>query len=387
MPCKRLAKFLLLLLAATVLLNLAGGVFAHLPFANSSADVEQENQAHASITLRWKRSSAASNNWINWCRPKATLPSPLQPVNQAEVQLSTGNYCSTGQARGGVGESFDTGRRHLTDDYYGGLLSSYNTKWLFSITHRGGSPAHNHTRIFVVTVGTNKPPSYGGGADARRNQSRSFQENPAPNTTVGSHVRSYSDPDRDTIYHTLAGPDNGKFTIGLTDGIIRTRGDTVYDYDKGQRTFHLTVQVSDRKDPAGNASTSIDDTASVTLSLTNYTGTETPSARRMTAGPADNAISLSWNKYVQETNKPPFTGYEIRIKRGSEFLATRGVSNINTTSYIRDGLTNGTTYIIWVEACNHEGCSGNPVGGRVHVTPSGPDIKLRLRVFLEGPLQ
>ena len=380
MPCKRLVKPLLL--AAAVLLNLAGEVFAHSVFAGwSSHTIEQHHGYQALVTLRWGRTFQPNNVYLNWCWGKDTLPSNLQPANQGPLILSTGNYCKNTPGNYNHGLDITSKSGGNSANAQGRFVGIYNTKWIVTITNWSTDDCiapfcsyHGHTIVYLANIGPNRPPQYGGENDARRNQSRSFRENPAPNTAIGGHVRSYSDPDGDTQHYTLSGPDAGKFTIGLTDGIIRTKGDTVYDYDKGQRIYSLTVEAADRKTHLGNADTRIDDTASVTLSLTNYTGRETPSVRQMTAGPTNNAIRLSWNKYVQEANKPPFSGYQVRIKQGETFLATRGVTLINTTSYTRTGLTNGTTYSIWVEACNHEGCSGNPVGGRAFVTPAAAGV-------------
>jgi hypothetical protein len=93
----------------------------------------------------------------------------------------------------------------------------------------------------------------------------------------------------------------------------------------------------------------------------------------------NNQISLSWNV---PANAPaagePITGYEVwrsSTESGTyTFTNTRDVDLINATSYIYNGIQNGTTIWFKIRAVTaaHQGTFSEPVSARTNVVPTAP---------------
>ena len=95
---------------------------------------------------------------------------------------------------------------------------------------------------------------------------RSIAENSAAGTNVGAAVTA-TDTENHTLYYSLNGTDKDSFNVGLNTGQITVKTGSIPDYE-AKTSYSLTVEVSDRKDTNDNADTKIDDTITVTISVT-----------------------------------------------------------------------------------------------------------------------
>ena len=69
-------------------------------------------------------------------------------------------------------------------------------------------------------------------------------------------------------------------------------------------------------------------------------------------------ITLTWDKYVQEASKAPFTKYRVHLQYPvGTTISTTDVTNINTTSHTWTGLVNDREYQVFVDVCNFNACS------------------------------
>ena len=136
---------------------------------------------------------------------------------------------------------------------------------------------------------------------------RSVPENTPAGVDIGDPVEA-SDDDGDDLTYTLDSASRNLFEIGV-GGQLRTRA--ALDHETGN-SYTVIVRVSDGKDAGGNADSAIDDTISVTITITNLdepgTVTVTPNqpqvGTRLTAtlSDPDGGISgRSWQWQVRES--------------------------------------------------------------------------------------
>ena len=97
---------------------------------------------------------------------------------------------------------------------------------------------------------------------------RTLQENPLASFAIGAAVTA-TDADGDTLTYSLAGTDASSFTIITSLGLIATKPGVTYNFEAAKNTYTVTVRVTDGKNLTNGADTSIDDTITVTISLTN----------------------------------------------------------------------------------------------------------------------
>ena len=93
---------------------------------------------------------------------------------------------------------------------------------------------------------------------------RSVPENSGMGIDIGAAVTAM-DSDNDTLFYSLAGTDAGSFTID-SSGQLQTG--VALDYET-KSSYTVTVGVSDRNDGVGNANTTIDNSITVTITVTN----------------------------------------------------------------------------------------------------------------------
>ena len=86
---------------------------------------------------------------------------------------------------------------------------------------------------------------------------------------------------------------------------------------------------------------------------------------------ADGSITFTWDKYVQEYNRAPFTRYQVFFESLEPSAPTTHVyvNDINTTSYTWTGLTNGNKHGFFMQVCNQYSCGGNDVAHYFHARP------------------
>ncbi len=134
----------------------------------------------------------------------------------------------------------------------------YETKSSYSVTitvsdGKGGSDTIGVTiNVTDVDEATNTAPVFTEGETA----SRSVAENTGSGVDIGSAV-SATDEDNDTLTYSLSGSDASSFSIGSTNGQLRTS--TALDYET-KSSYSVTITVSDRKGGS--------DTIAVTINIT-----------------------------------------------------------------------------------------------------------------------
>ena len=119
---------------------------------------------------------------------------------------------------------------------------------------------------------------------------RAVAENSGGGVNVGAAVAATDSDSGDTLTYSLAGTDASSFTIVSTSGQIRTTG-TTYNYES-KSSYTVTVRVHDGKDNAGDASTSIDDTITVTINLTDVNETPAITTTQTSISVAENQTSV-----------------------------------------------------------------------------------------------
>ena len=97
---------------------------------------------------------------------------------------------------------------------------------------------------------------------------RTLPENSGAGTNVSGGTITATDSDGDTLYYPLTGTDAGSFDIDA-NGQLSASGSTAFDFEGAKNSYTVIVNVSDRKDAAGDADTAVDDSITVTINLTN----------------------------------------------------------------------------------------------------------------------
>ncbi len=139
-----------------------------------------------------------------------------------------------------------------------GDLNKYLRATVSYTDRHGSGKSVNAVAANAVRAG-NRDPSF-----SSRTMSRSIAENAAANANVGSPVAA-TDPDNDPLTYTLGGTDAASFTIVASTGQLRTRA----ALDRAAKASHtVTVSVRDSRDSSGNADTAMDDTTTVTITVT-----------------------------------------------------------------------------------------------------------------------
>ena len=129
--------------------------------------------------------------------------------------------------------------------------------------HGPGKSAEKVTGSAVVAAAiVNSQPEFDSSEDGRR----SVAENDS-GASVGSPLAA-TDGNSDTLYFDLSGPDASSFDIGGNSGQLSLKSGVSLNYED-EDSYSFEVTVSDRKDANGDADTEVDDTLSVTVSVSN----------------------------------------------------------------------------------------------------------------------
>ncbi len=94
---------------------------------------------------------------------------------------------------------------------------------------------------------------------------RTVPEDSRAGAIIGAPVAA-DDPENDGLTYTLSGTDAGAFTIVATTGQIRVQDDLDFEM---KASYSVTVEVHDGRDGMGSASTAVDDTQAVTITVEN----------------------------------------------------------------------------------------------------------------------
>ena len=117
--------------------------------------------------------------------------------------------------------------------------------------------------VTIDVTNLNEVPEFDEGATA----ARSAAENTMAETAIGTPV-SASDEDgnpADTLTYSLTGTDKDEFNINSSTGQIKVKSALDYEANK---SYSVTVNVTDGKAADGTADTKIDDTIAVTINIT-----------------------------------------------------------------------------------------------------------------------
>ena len=117
------------------------------------------------------------------------------------------------------------------------------------------------SKAVLTAPPTNKHPGF---ADATT--TRSVAENSAANTNIGTPVSATHADSKGTLVYSLGGRDAASFGIVASTGQLKT--ETEFDYETDARSYTVTVSVTDRLDDYSNTDTVVDDTITVTISVT-----------------------------------------------------------------------------------------------------------------------
>ena len=132
------------------------------------------------------------------------------------------------------------------------------------------------------TMGANAEPYFSPTATER-----SVDENTAAGTPIGSPVAAVDDDADATLTYSLAGTDASHFAIETASGQIKTKSSLDHE---SKASYSVTVSVHDGRDLSGSTSTSVDDSADVTINVTGID--ESPEISGPTAPTLDEGDTL-----------------------------------------------------------------------------------------------
>ena len=178
-----------------------------------------------------------------------------------------------------------------------------------SYTDRRGSGKTARAVSANAVRAANSAPAFTEGASA----GRTVAENTSAGQNIGDPVEA-TDDDNDDLTYTLVGTDAASFDIVSSSGQLRTRA--VLDHET-RDTYSVTVSVRDGKDADGNPDTAIDDTITVTITVTDVeeAGTLTLSSTRpqvdtrltATLTDPDGSVSGTTRSWESSTDKSDWT--------------------------------------------------------------------------------
>ena len=185
---------------------------------------------------------------------------------------------------------------------------------------------------------------------------RSIAENSAADTAVGAVVTA-TDTESDTLTYSLSGTDASSFSIDSATGQIKVGSGTTLDFESSTTSYSVTVGVSDLKDSSDTADTVVDDTITVTISVTDVNEPPPkfdPTAKQQESSPKYQ-IAVRWQPPTI-TDRPAITHFDLRYKKKSDSTWTQ-VDDLGKALkyYAITGLTYKTDYQVEMRAANDEG--------------------------------
>ena len=199
---------------------------------------------------------------------------------------------------------------------------------------------------------TNERPSFADDATT----TLSVQENTPAGEDIGDPFTASDADSGDTLTYSLGGTDAASFAIVDNTGQIQTKAALNYESDD---SYTVTVEVSDSRDPWGNANTAVDDTIAVTINVTDMVVPAVPAAPTVTATPGAAAgLTVSWTAIVA-TDDAPVDGYDVQYReKDATPLADWIEIDVTTNSAtITTGVDYEKTYEVQVRSKNAEGVS------------------------------
>ena len=194
------------------------------------------------------------------------------------------------------------------------------------------------------------------------------RENSDADENIGVAITA-DDADAHDVDYTLEGADRDSFTIGSSDGQIKTKRNVTYNYE-AKSTYSVVVKAKDEEDGSS--------TKAVTITLIDEPGEhpDAPAAPTVTATADDEktknvdestvSLDVSWNE--PDNDGPDITSFsvEYRIKDSADDLQTISCAKTGDAESMKcfedretaiTGLEDGTSYEVRVRAVNDEGTS------------------------------
>ena len=210
-----------------------------------------------------------------------------------------------------------------------------------SASHEAGSLGDRFITILAndEPIVGNTPPVFTEG----RRAARSLAENTGPSINIGRPLEATDVDQVDTLFYSLGGTDAGSFSIGSTNGQLRTKSGIVYDHE-ARSSYRVTVTVSDGQD-----------SAAIDVDITVTDEDEPPDAPVVQVDSAS-PISLNVTWLAPATpGRPAVDNYDVRYKLDSDTGFIDGPQDVSGTSTAIGELTPGSSYNVQVRATNEEG--------------------------------
>ena len=242
----------------------------------------------------------------------------------------------------------------------------------YRVTVRANDGATTGTTAVKVTVtDVNEPPSF-----PEATVALTIAENTVAGRNIGGRIVA-ADPDRDSaLTYTLGGSNAASFAIVAASGQLQTKAGLNYE---GKASYTVTVSVSDGRNSRGNADTRVDDSTTVTVTVTDRNEAPgKPAAPAVTPASSGGhaALEVSW---LAPTNiGPDITGYAVEYrKQGAASWRADNVAVSGARATI-NAVTPDTAYEARVRARNAEntGQWSDPGRGRTAATPTSRQIQL-----------
>ena len=177
------------------------------------------------------------------------------------------------------------------------------------------------------------------------NETRSFDENTAPGTDIGSPVASLETGSEPFTY-SLSGADAASFAIDTASGQLKTRSGITYDHE-AKSSYMVTVGVKD-----GSASDSVEVTVTLDDVAEPPPAPAAPGLAAVTGN--DSQLLVSWTA-PRSTGRPAILHYDVRYRQGTTGRWTNGPQNQTGVSATLTGLSGEMLYQAQVRAANDEG--------------------------------
>ncbi len=239
----------------------------------------------------------------------------------------------------------------------------------------------DEVHVTVVVTGQNEKPEFSGATT-----SRDVSENTQAGQNVGSPV-SATDPERDDLTYSLSGADAGHFDIVTSTGQILTKG--ALNYESSDKSYTVTVSVSDGRDANGESDPAVDATIEVTINVIDED--EAPEiSGPITKDWKENATGRVAN-YTADDPENATTTFTVHGPDAADFSITdAGVLSIDNAPDYEDQLT----YQITLWASDGQNISELPVTvnitneeepGEVTLSPSSPEVGTQVNASLTDP--
>ena len=253
-----------------------------------------------------------------------------------------------------------------------------------------GAQAVSVNRVQAAPV-VNSQPTFDDGDST----SRSIAENSDAGANVGAAVAATDAEGGDILTYALSGTGSSNFTIGAGGQITVASGATL-DHETTP-SYSLTATVHDGKDADGNADTSVDDSISVTINVTNVN--EAPAVTGTTAlNYAENGTdAVATYSAADPEGETGFSWTLAGDDRGDFSISAAGVLSFSASPNFedpQDADTDNAYQVIVTAADSNSNSSSLDVtitvtnvdeAGAVSLSPDQPQVGTELTATLTDP--